>query len=255
MRGRPDLRKLGLRRSPPLPADHSAISEPCVLCERPLWAGDRAGVLPAPDSEEWAPVDGLICHWTCIEDALNRLQQRSEIALGATRRFLESWDASFKPTALVGDHLHSYNTEADFILKNGRAFERRELPGGLRSGRPRECFRNAARLALRKPDLYTYVEGYAINRWVAIRPVAHAWCIDPADSVVDTTWEDGVDYFGVPFRHGYLRRVLDAKRDFGLIDNPEMSFPLVTGAHSAEEAVARPRPEAERHERSTHPAQ
>jgi hypothetical protein len=30
----------------------------------------------------------------------------------------------------------------------------------------------------------------------------------------------------VPFRHDYLRRVLKARRDYGLIDNPEMDFPL-----------------------------
>src|ERR1039458_4976335 len=46
-------------------------------------------------------------------------------------------------------------------------------------GVPRQCFRNAVRLALRKPRFYTYVEGYAINTWVAEHPVAHAWCVDP----------------------------------------------------------------------------
>jgi hypothetical protein len=31
--------------------------------------------------------------------------------------------------------------------------------------------------------------------------------------------------------------VLKARKDYGLIDNPEMDFPLVTGAHSVDEAV------------------
>jgi len=31
--------------------------------------------------------------------------------------------------------------------------------------------------------------------------------------------------------------VLKARRDYGLIDNPEMDFPLVTGAHRVHEAV------------------
>ena len=34
-----------------------------------------------------------------------------------------------------------------------------------------------------------------------------------------------------------MSRVLKARRDYGLIDNPEMDFPLVTGAHHAHEAV------------------
>jgi hypothetical protein len=31
--------------------------------------------------------------------------------------------------------------------------------------------------------------------------------------------------------------VLKARKDYGLIDNPEMDFPLVTGAHCVDEAV------------------
>ena len=104
-------------------------------------------------------------------------------------------------------------------------------------GRPRECFRNATNLALRKPDLYTYVEGYAVNIWIPTSPVAHAWCIDSQNFVVDPTWEEGTEYFGVAFRHDYLRRILKGKRDYGLIDNHEMNYPLVTGEHRADEAL------------------
>jgi len=32
-------------------------------------------------------------------------------------------------------------------------------------------------------------------------------------------------------------RVLKARRNYVLIDNPEMDFPLVTGAHRVDEAV------------------
>jgi hypothetical protein len=64
-----------------------------------------------------------------------------------------------------------------------------------------------------------------------------AWCINSENFVVDPTWDEGTEYFGVPFRHAYLSRVLKARRDYGLIDNPEMDFPLVTGAHRVHEAV------------------
>ena len=56
---------------------------------------------------------------------------------------------------------------------------------------------NAATLALRKPDIYMYVEGYAVNRWIAMHTVAHAWCINSDNFVVDPTWDEGTDYFGV----------------------------------------------------------
>jgi hypothetical protein len=64
----------------------------------------------------------------------------------------------------------------------------------------------------------------AVNRWVAMHTVVHAWCVASDNFVVDRTWDEGTEYFGVPFRHDYLRRVLKARRDYGLIDNPEMAF-------------------------------
>jgi hypothetical protein len=68
--------------------------------------------------------------------------------------------------------------------------------------------------------------------------VAHAWCIDPEGFVVDTTWDEGMDYFGVPFRIEYVRRIADArKEDYCLIDNKEMGFPLLTGAHAVADAL------------------
>ncbi|HWQ56689.1 MAG TPA: hypothetical protein VN442_23585 [Bryobacteraceae bacterium] len=45
------------------------------------------------------------------------------------------------------------------------------------------------------------------------------------------------DYFGVPFRHDYLRAIILAKNGYGLIDNEEMDLPLLTGVHPAEYAV------------------
>lgn len=73
---------------------------------------------------------------------------------------------------------------------------------------------------------------------MAGHPVAHAWCVDPEHFVVDTTWEEGKDYFGAPFRAEYVRRMAGARRDYPLIDSEEMGFPLLTGAHAVVEAVS-----------------
>ena len=79
-----------------------------------------------------------------------------------------------------------------------------------------QCFRYSFRTALRKPRFYTYVEGYAINTWVARHPVAHAWCIDPEGFVVDTTWDEGMDGSGAKFSLGcgfvVVSRVPDVKQ-------------------------------------------
>ena len=36
-----------------------------------------------------------------------------------------------------------------------------------------------------------------------------------------------MDYFGVPFRMEYVRRIADARKDYGLIDNEEMGFVML----------------------------
>jgi hypothetical protein len=233
MRSEVNLRRLGLENSGPLRAGHPECGLPCLLCKNPIQAGDAVGHIPQNPEDERSAT--LVAHWRCIEDGFNRLRGSRSLAPGATRRYLESWAG-----VLEGDDAstHPYASEADFILKHGRAFEWRALPHGVRMGVPRQCFRNAVRLALRKPRFYTYVEGYAINTWVAEHPVAHAWCVDPEHFVVDTTWEEGSDYFGVPFRAEYVRRMAGARRmDYPLIDNEEMGFPLLTGAHAVAEAV------------------
>jgi hypothetical protein len=223
---------LGLENSRPLRAGHPEIGQPCLLCKRPIQAGEETGHIPQdPEDEESAT---LVAHWKCIEDGFQRLRGSESLAPGATRRYLESWTGGFKG----GDaSAHPYASQADFILKHGRAFEWRALPRGVRMGVPRQCFRNAVRLALRRPGLYSYVEGYAVNTLVAGYPVAHAWCIDQEGFVVDSTWDEGADYFGVPFQVEYVRRMGGARRDYSLIDNEEMDFPLITGAHAVAEAV------------------
>jgi hypothetical protein len=229
-----NLRRLGLENSGPLRPGHPELGLPGLFCKCPIQARDEVGHIPQDPEDERSAT--LVAHWKCIEDGFNRLRGSRDLAPGATRRFLESWAGVVKGGD-AGARL--YASQADFILKHGRAFEWRALPHGVRMGAPRQCFRNAVRLALRKPRLYTYVEGYAINTWVADHPVAHAWCVDPEHFVVDTTWEEGADYFGVPFRAEYVRRMAGAsRRDYPLIDNEELGFPLLTGAHAVAEAIS-----------------
>src|ERR1035438_7217539 len=188
MQSRINLRRMGLRKFRPLRGDHPEIGHPCLLCKRPIQAGDEIGHVPQhPDGRESAT---LVAHWKCIEDGFNGLRGSQSAAPGTTSDFLEFWAGAVKDDA--ADSEFPYASQA-------------------------------------------YVEGYAINPWVARHPVAHAWCVDPEGFVVDTTWDEGVDYFGVPFRMEYVRRRADARKDYGLIDNEEMGFPLLTGAHRSEE--------------------
>src|SRR5260370_504009 len=169
---RMNLRTLGLRKSSPLRADHPGIGQRCVLCKRAIRAGDRPGLVPPLYPEEPARDGALICHWPCRESGLSRLRQ-GEPAAATPRQFLESWADAFSRQAVAGERCDAYTSEADFILKNGRSFEYAALPRGVRMGRPRECLRNAAKLALRKPDIYMYAEGYPVNRVIPMHTVAH----------------------------------------------------------------------------------
>ena len=130
----------------------------------------------------------------------------------------------------------------DFVLRLGRDFPSHPLPKGVRRGLPRQCFHNAASLALRRPKEFLYAEGYAFTKGLCTE---HAWCIDREGNAVDITWRDDAakHYFGVPFLHSYVRRQAREQGELGGLinvwDGPER-WPLCTGAHPLAEAVADP---------------
>lgn len=114
----------------------------------------------------------------------------------------------------------------DFVLRNGRAFKPgRRLWKGMEWGEEKQCFANATHAMLRFPKL-TYCEGYALG----IIPVLHAWLVTPRGIVVDPTWRKaGTEYFGVPFNKQFVMRTLRSRGYYGVLDNMEEGFPLLTG--------------------------
>lgn len=93
------------------------------------------------------------------------------------------------------------------------------LPEGVELGAAKQCYRNAALVALSNPE-YTYVEGYAAS----IIPIHHAWVVDRDGQVVDPTWHEdnglspAKEYVGVPFSREFLGRRLVQTGVFGLFD-------------------------------------
>ena len=118
-----------------------------------------------------------------------------------------------------------YACMEDFVLQNGRKFE--YVMSNVRKGRMKECFRNAYRLASSNPDL-TYVEGFAVSGNLPL-PLFHAWCVDKNGVVYDPTWENGKSYFGVPFGQKFVDKTIVVRKKFGIIDNWEQGWPLVSG--------------------------
>lgn len=129
----------------------------------------------------------------------------------------------------------------DLVLKWGREFSLAPYPEGLWRGKKRECFHNAFRLAS-EADLF-YVEGYALS----IIPMLHAWCIDADGRVVDPTWDpdENMAYLGIPLKWDYVIDILVSRGYYGVLDNWEQGFPLLTGDDDISDVVV-PWPEGQK---------
>jgi len=125
-----------------------------------------------------------------------------------------------------------YNSFEDFVLKNGVPFKER-TPDKIRMRQVGDCFANATRLTQNRK--YKYCEGYCAVSNIPV-PVLHAWVIDNQHRVVDNTLRLSdnvvVVYYGVVFSGLYFATTISQRKYFGLIDNMEMKYPLITGEHS-----------------------
>lgn len=105
------------------------------------------------------------------------------------------------------------------IMNQGRFWDvKDDLPHGVRRGREKYCYKNAALLAMDEEN-YTYVEGYAVISKELPVPLEHAWVVDNNGLVVEVTWEKpGSEYFGIPFNSCYLVEQLFKNRVYGLLN-------------------------------------
>ena len=135
------------------------------------------------------------------------------------------------------------NSMEEFTLKYGRTYapvtpgeykafaERLHLPW-----RRQFCFSNAAQLAFEFPSEFVYCEGYA----TAFFPVNHAWLIVKATGrVLDVTWDYSPEheYIGVPFKAEFMRKHLLAKGTYGLLDDWQNDWPLLSIKFNPKEAI------------------
>lgn len=150
--------------------------------------------------------------------------------LTSVRQYLEMFTELAKRNKRTG--INGYRCMEEFVLRNGRQMDPSPLPSGIKRGPMKQCYQNAGRIALSRLE-FTYVEGYAIS----IIPVLHGWLIDSEGRVVDPTWKDGLEYFGVPISTRYLRRHVLEHGVWGVIDGWDRNWPILH-AKSAEWRVS-----------------
>jgi hypothetical protein len=103
--------------------------------------------------------------------------------------------------------------------------EFRRLGGECDRLSPRACYSNAIQLACQSPRRFVYVEGQGVPKLAGF-PVEHAWVLDREGRVYDPTWRDGLAYFGIPFRLGFVLKSIRKSRECSIIENWEHSYPV-----------------------------
>lgn len=125
------------------------------------------------------------------------------------------------------DKITSGNSVESYVLKHGEFFQPGPLPAGVRKMADKQCFKNAAELAVIKD--YDYVEGFAFPDFINL-PVHHAWVVDETGGVIDNTWKKpGVAYFGVKFSEDALMNVLADSGTYGVLDFSKEAFRRMVG--------------------------
>lgn len=106
----------------------------------------------------------------------------------------------------------------EFVFENGGLMEgRSKVDPSLYLPRSKQCYLNAWNLKESHKG-YRYCEGYMLLEGIPI-PILHAWCINEADEVVDTSIEmDAIAaYYGVEFNPEFAARSWETLRRYNLI--------------------------------------
>lgn len=107
------------------------------------------------------------------------------------------------------------HTLTKFLLEHGKRFDSVRL--APQRGTPRECFKNAAVLAIANPE-YLYCEGLAASAHLPFS-FPHAWLMDAEGRALEVTWDaPGQLYLGLVMTTKFLHEQLAATRVWGFLE-------------------------------------
>lgn len=110
----------------------------------------------------------------------------------------------------------------ELLIHKGQEFVAAPRPVTMRRGVPKQCFKNAALMAIGKG--YDYVEGLLARPVVPGIAIHHAWCCKAgSDVVIDNTIETVMledRYFGIRFTKQKLMEMIEASQHYGFLVGP-----------------------------------
>lgn len=107
-----------------------------------------------------------------------------------------------------------------WILRHANVFGQAiPKPRSVPRGTPKQCFKNATRLIIRRPDEFAYCEGFAMESRICF-PFHHAWVVNPAGEIIDNTIRgpENHQYVGIKFDPADVFKAMGKFRVYGLLD-------------------------------------
>ena len=150
----------------------------------------------------------------------------------------EIWQGALRPIIecrrqIEGKDTRPYLCLEDMILRDGTEFKvHPKQSNQLPKMQDKRCFYNATDLVMRNPDLFDYVEGYALIPEINLA-FLHAW-VCPKKQLsnpiaIETTWDEpGVAYRGVRFTSGELAQIVGRTGVYGVLEDWQNQYPCLS---------------------------
>ena len=116
-------------------------------------------------------------------------------------------------TELLRESACGLSVDYLLALENGISWDKSRFE---KYGEIGDCHFNAMQMALQHSWLYA--EGWAVFA-EGLHPQEHAWCVDGEGNVIDPTWANGHDYFGVVFELDFALYVTNETELYGIFPN------------------------------------